>query len=207
MCANFGVNQASCLVAFPEFWIFLPHKTIGHRRLWTPIMTGLLQESCQSEIRYSNNVMRITKRCKQLLACQNNAAGNTRNCRMKNGQAYCVACCQGYGCNENLPNVSWFRYIDSGNGLVSCMVHMQRVSRVYINIHDRPHIGTNVRRRKNREVRIMIAQATPPLSRLKMYYMKNKPQVEDKTNPATLSGDFNLFVCSTNDEPVNQYLE
>ena len=51
----------------------------------------------------------------------------------------------------------------------------------------------------------MIAQATPPLSRLKMYYMKNKPQVEDKTNPATLSGDFNRFVCSRmmNPQPIS----
>ena len=150
-------------------------------------MTGLLQESCQSEIRYSNNVMRITKRCKQLLACQNNAAGNTRNCRMKNGQAYCVACCQGYGCNENLPNVSWYRCIDSANGLVSWMVHLQRVGFIYVymNIH-RPHIGTTIRRRQNREVRILIAKETPPLSRLKITWKRKRKMMTKLTLPRYL---------------------
>ncbi|KAK2193924.1 hypothetical protein NP493_6g09024 [Ridgeia piscesae] len=61
------------------------------------------QESCHTELRYSNGAARITKGCKQLLACENNEAGNKNNCPDQNGQSYCVYCCQGYGCNKYLP--------------------------------------------------------------------------------------------------------
>ncbi|KAI0232478.1 hypothetical protein LSAT2_017206 [Lamellibrachia satsuma] len=61
------------------------------------------QESCQSELRHSNGQARITKGCKQLQACENNAAGNVNNCPGQNDQSYCVYCCQGYGCNKYLP--------------------------------------------------------------------------------------------------------
>ncbi|KAK2147953.1 hypothetical protein NP493_3328g00000, partial [Ridgeia piscesae] len=61
------------------------------------------QESCHTELRYSNNAARISKGCRQLQACQNNAAGNRNNCPDQNGQSYCVYCCQGYGCNKYLP--------------------------------------------------------------------------------------------------------
>ena len=60
----------------------------------------------------------IMKGCKQLHACENNAAGNVNNCPGQNDQSYCVYCCNKYrvwlqiacmaansvyGCNKYLP--------------------------------------------------------------------------------------------------------
>jgi len=67
------------------------------------------QLSCQNEVRLSEGIhYRITKRCKQKLACENNQAQNDRpawdptQCNPKFSQnSVCRCCCDTDLCNEN----------------------------------------------------------------------------------------------------------
>ena len=63
---------------------------------------GLLQESCETEIRRDNGNIRISKRCKQQQACNNNAKGNDNNCPGTNPNPFCFYCCTHSLCNKQL---------------------------------------------------------------------------------------------------------
>ncbi|XP_076811264.1 P-selectin-like [Clavelina lepadiformis] len=61
------------------------------------------QLACQNEVRRYGNGVRVTKRCKQAEACENNLDQNTRapfsQCNAKNPASVCRCCCNSDGCN------------------------------------------------------------------------------------------------------------
>ncbi|CAK8692977.1 unnamed protein product [Clavelina lepadiformis] len=63
------------------------------------------QQACQNELRRDSNGMRITKRCKQALACDNNYIQNPRaawqpaQCNWKTPSSVCRCCCSTDLCN------------------------------------------------------------------------------------------------------------
>ncbi|XP_039262652.2 sushi, von Willebrand factor type A, EGF and pentraxin domain-containing protein 1-like [Styela clava] len=64
-------------------------------------------EGCENEIRYSNNRISVTKRCKQMRACsndqmQNSMLSNNRyNCAADRRNSVCRCCCNGDNCNKD----------------------------------------------------------------------------------------------------------
>ena len=55
------------------------------------------------ELRYNNFAVVLSKRCKQRVACENNAASNNPTNCQSGRSAVCFFCCQGDNCNIDLP--------------------------------------------------------------------------------------------------------